>query len=140
MYVDPFFANQTAKTKNQFLSSVTRIFFENKIWQNIFFKQAQALGNILFGGRIQKIVWCPCSGFSRVVHVGAPVPASLYVPVGFEASPAVFMWKNLYTPRVWLLGIALPSRLPCLDFKPNAPCYPLDWGNPILMVGTSLTP
>lgn len=140
MYVDPFFAGQTKKTENKFLSSANRIFFENKIWQNIFFKQAQAFGNVLFGGRIKRIIWCPCSGFARVVHVGPPVPASLFIPPGFEATPAVFMWKNLYTQDVWLLGMALPTKLPCLDFKPHAPCYPLDWGSPILMVGTSLTP
>lgn len=140
MYVDPFLNNQVSKTENKFLSSMVRIFFENKIWQNIFFKQAQAFGNVLFGGRIQKIIWCPCSAFAKVIHVGPPLPASLYVPPGFEATPAVFMWKNLYTPNVWLLGIALPTKLPCLNFQPHAPCYPLDWGNSIFMVGTSLTP
>ncbi|MCS7200832.1 MAG: peptidoglycan-binding protein [Patescibacteria group bacterium] len=120
---------------------------DNKILKS-FLKQANAFSlggfslGIPFGGRIVNIIWCPCSGFARLITIGPPLPPAppfLYVPAGFEATGAVYAYWNLYTPQVWVLGLYLPASIPCMQFGVTA-CFPIGFGNQILMVGTSLGP
>lgn len=143
-YVDTFYKEQIGKVEGRFLVSITKIFFENKIWQNVFLKQAEAFDKFTpdkftpFGGKIEKIIICPCSA-GKLVYVGFPRRALLFISASFEATDFVFMWKNLYTIGVWLLGIHLPNIIPCFQFVQFG-CVSSFWGNQIFMVGTSLTP
>ncbi len=142
-YVDSIFS-QLEKNNNQRL--ITRFFnflSENKIFNFFISKQVSAFtsGVFPFGGRIIKILFCPCS-FGRLIFISQPLPpltGALYAPFGIEASPTVFLYKNLYTPGVWLLGSYLPSTIPCMQFGFFA-CYPIGFGSQIFIVGTSPTP
>lgn len=143
-YVNSFYNQAKEERSDNFISSLVSYFLNNKFFQSFLIKQAKAFNfaGVPFGGRITHIIWCPCSGFSRLIYLGPPLPPPLplYAPLGIEATPVVYMWKNLYTPGVWLLGLYLPSSIPCLQFAAVGPCFPIGFGEQILMVGTSLTP
>ncbi|GIW66768.1 MAG: hypothetical protein KatS3mg095_0666 [Candidatus Parcubacteria bacterium] len=139
-YVNQFFGQVN---NNNLITKFFNFLSDNKIFNFFFLKKAKAFngGGIPFGGRIINIVLCPCS-FGRLIFIGPPLPpaiGSIYAPFGIETTPTVFLWKNLYVPGVWLLGLYLPSSIPCLQFG-FLSCFPIGFGSTILMVGTSLTP
>ncbi|GIW67547.1 MAG: hypothetical protein KatS3mg096_415 [Candidatus Parcubacteria bacterium] len=91
-----------------------------------------------FGGRILFTLICSCN-LGRLIYVGPPRLITLFVPLGFEASPLVYLWKNTYTPGVWLLGLTFHIPVSCLIITSSA-CAPVGSGSLIYMTGTSLIP
>ena len=141
---------QEYKNKINFLRNSLKLtslkYFDNKInflslLMNFLIKPVFAqlsLGFQPFGGRIISIVPCTCNA-GRLIYVGPPRPIILFVPFGFEASPLLYLWKNINTPGVWLLGLAHRIPVPCFTGSPPT-CTPVGSGLLIYMTGTSLTP
>lgn len=95
---------------------------------------AVAIGDVPFGGMITLPIFCSCN-LGYWVVVGPPVPASLFVPVSFIASPLFYSHKSL-RPGAWWLGLYSPVPVPCLQGAPPT-CIPAGVGSLILMSGTS---
>jgi len=86
-----------------------------------------------FGGTVITDVPCPCDA-GEWVTIGSPVPASLFVPWAFIASPVFFPFKALH-PGAWWLGLYNPVvEVPCL--VPPV-CSLVGTGGEIIMAGTS---
>ncbi len=86
-----------------------------------------------FGGQVITIVPCPCD-LGSWITIGTPVPASLFVPWVFMASPLFFPFKAVH-PGAWWLGLYNPLvQIPCL--VPPL-CTPIGAGGDIIMAGTS---
>jgi hypothetical protein len=97
--------------------------------------EAQVTGNIPFGGPIVTPIPCPCDAGFWII-VGTPVPATLFVPVAFLATPLFYLDKSL-APGAWWLGMYDPTvEIPCVSGVPPA-CAPIGTGGEIIMVGTS---
>ncbi len=104
-----------------------------KILQWFGIKALAQSANPPFGGMVVMVLPCPCN-FGIWVIVGTPVPASLFVPVAFMASPLFFPFKAAH-PGAWWLGLYNPLvQIPCL--VPPL-CTPAGSGGEIIMAGTS---
>jgi hypothetical protein len=99
--------------------------------------EAQAAGNVPFGGPIVAPVPCLCDAGFWII-VGTPVPATLFVPVAFLATPLFYLDKSL-APGAWWLGMYDPTvEIPCVSGVPPA-CAPIGTGGGIIIAGTSGT-
>jgi len=124
------------KTKSNY-----SLFFYSIINKLFFIKETKAitLPFIPFGGIITVVIPCPCS-FGFTIIISPPVPAAIYVPFPFLASPLNFMWKLIVVPGVWALGLYFPGAPPCLIFTEEE-CIPIFQPiGTIFMSGTSLLP
>ena len=87
-----------------------------------------------FGGTVVSILPCECN-LGEWVVIGTPVPALLFVPIPFLASPLFFPFKGNH-PGAWWLGLYSPlDQILCLSAV--ASCGPIGSGGEIIMAGTS---
>jgi hypothetical protein len=93
---------------------------------------AQSAG-IPFGGLVTTILPCACDA-GILFTIGPPVPALVFVPIAFEATPLFFPYKADHL-GAWWLGLELPTPIPCLT-APYCEPTPLAGGE-IIMAGTS---
>jgi peptidoglycan hydrolase-like protein with peptidoglycan-binding domain len=131
-----------------FSKKINSLNFTDKIFNTfayLFFVPLKTFAQIIpeffipFGGKILSILPCPCSG-SNLVIVGPPMSATLFVPWTFLSHPLLYMYKNIFTPGVYVLGLYFTSAiLPCMVPVPSG-CALSGSGNLIYMAGTSLIP
>ncbi len=122
---------------NHLINLLTNIFDKLSIKK----ASAQTPLFIPFGGQVLLIsdvpfILCPCT-FGRLVFIGPPNPIVLFVPFGFEATPFMYMYKMLFVPNVYTLGLAFPTIIPCLSLLL---CSPIGAGFLIFIAGTALLP
>ncbi|BCX15691.1 MAG: hypothetical protein KatS3mg097_583 [Candidatus Parcubacteria bacterium] len=128
--LSPKYSIKNNQTPLSFLKNIFQKFIaQNALAEISFFKP--------FGGRIASPpILCPCSG-GRLVVIGPPKPIILFVYFGFEATPLMYKYKQLFTPGVYTLGLAFPVVIPCLSHEY---CIPIGAGFLIYMAGTGLVP
>lgn len=86
-----------------------------KIISNIFlFLPKQVLAQMSFflspfGGQIIEVdfcsVVCPFAPIGFRLTIGPPVLTNLFVPFYFLSSPLFFMYRNIWLPGIWVLGL-----------------------------------
>lgn len=97
--------------------------------------EAQSPPFIPFGGLSLSTVWCVCS-FNLWVMVGPPRGGSFIYQPG---ATILYLFGQIFRPGVWLLGLASPTPIPCVQAIPSPPwCVPIAMGLPMLIVGTSM--
>ena len=87
-----------------------------------------------FGGVVSLIIPCVCD-LGEIVTIGTPVPAEVFVPAAFLATPLFFPDKANH-PGAWWLGLDISQpAVPCTTPPPYCPT--VGAGSEIIMAGTS---
>lgn len=100
---------------------------------------------IPFGGKINYIIPCTCSGGAAVfysplfINSSVPTVGALYYSSPPSLPTVLFSWYNPITPTVWNLGKFTPNVLGCFVPAPNG-CAPIFTLGTIIYEGTSGLP
>jgi len=95
---------------------------------------------VSFGGMIDAVVPCPCSGGFAVyftpLYMNSPIPVTgvLYYST---LSSLLYSWYNPITPTVWNLGKFAPGVQECLIPAPTSGCMVLPTLGSVIYEGTS---
>ena len=79
----------------------------------VFSTPEQADARRPFGGRVNYMLPCPCSGGAYLLSIGPPVPAQIM----FYPYLPQYAFGSLPRPGVWALGMHDSASRPCLIFS-----------------------
>ncbi len=116
--------------KRTLLLSTTAVLFVIIAVFGVWVKTSSAI-SLGFGGRITKVVYCPCSANLAIFVVG--VKGGVY---SFEPGSLLFAWYQIYRPGPWTVGTYTPVNK-CLWFVPKG-CAGFPTIGTIIDVGTSI--
>lgn len=152
LYLDEYNKKIQQKRRN-LIDEILKLSISKNLLDTIFYKFLTNLFFLLpkqtlaslpvfypFGGKIvTNPFFCTCS-WGYLIYIGPPKPVNLFVPWWFLVSPLLFMYKNILTPGVWVLGLSFYEvTIPCLIYVGTG-CAPIGIGFLIFEAGTSPIP